>query len=113
DLQLRAYVGMTLAFAEEWPRARSVLSELIADCQRWAPAMLPYPLISHGWLERGTGDWDAAVTDLEVAIQRSAESGRANDECWAPGWTRRRCSNGSRRRHHVRQRAASRFDAGR
>jgi DNA-binding CsgD family transcriptional regulator len=83
DLQLRAYVGMTLAFAEDWPRARAVLSELIAECQRWAPAMLPYPLISQAWLERGTGDWAAAVTDLEVAIQRSAESGRANDECWA------------------------------
>jgi DNA-binding CsgD family transcriptional regulator len=91
DLQLRAYVGMTLAFAEEWPRARSVLTELIADCQRLAPAMLPYPLISQAWLERGTGEWAAAVTDLEVAIQRSAESGRANDECWAHsilGWIR-------------------------
>jgi len=83
DLQLRAYVGMTLAFAEEWLRARPVLTELIADCQRLAPAMLPYPLISQAWMERGTGDWAAAVTDLEVAIQRSAESGRANDECWA------------------------------
>jgi DNA-binding CsgD family transcriptional regulator/tetratricopeptide (TPR) repeat protein len=83
DLQLRAYVGMTLAFAEEWSRARAVLSELIVDCQRWAPAMLTYPLISQAWLERGTGDWAAAVTDLEVAIQRSAEVGRANDECWA------------------------------
>jgi DNA-binding CsgD family transcriptional regulator len=83
DLQLRAYVGMALAFVEDWPRARAVLSELIADCQRLAPAMLPYPLISQAWLERGSGDWAAAVTDLEVAIQRSAESGRANDECWA------------------------------
>ncbi len=91
DLQLRAYVGMTLAFVEDWPLARTVLSELIADCQRWAPAMLPYPLISQAWLERGTGDWAAAITDLEVAIQRSAESGRANDECWAHsilGWIR-------------------------
>ena len=91
DLQLRAYVGMTLAFAEEWARAREVLGELIADCERAAPAMLPYPLVSQGWLERGTGDWAAAVTNLEVAIRRSAEGGRANDECWAHsiiGWVR-------------------------
>ena len=38
--------------------------------------------MSQGWLERGTGDWTAAVTDLEVAVQRSVEGGRANDECW-------------------------------
>ncbi|HEX2588722.1 MAG TPA: AAA family ATPase [Gaiellales bacterium] len=91
DLQLRAYVGMTLAFAEEWIRARQVLGELIADCERAAPAMLPYPLVSLAWLERGTGDWAAAVTNLEVAIRRSAEGGRANDECWAHsiiGWIR-------------------------
>src|SRR4051794_8856464 len=50
DLQLRAYVGMTLAFAEEWERAREVLGELIADCERAAPAMLPYPLVSLAWL---------------------------------------------------------------
>ena len=91
DLQLRAYVGMTLAFAEEWERARQVLGELIADCERAAPAMLPYPLVSQAWLERGTGGWTAAVTNLEVAIRRSAEGGRANDECWAHsiiGWIR-------------------------
>jgi len=91
DLQLRAYVGMTLAFAEEWPRATQVLGELIADCERAAPAMLPYPLVSQAWVERGTGDWAAAVTNLEVAIRRSAEGARANDECWAHsimGWIR-------------------------
>ena len=83
DLQLRAYLGLGLAFAEEWQRAREVLAELIADCERTAPALVTYPLISQGWLERGTGRWDAAVTDLEVALQRSVEAGRANDECWA------------------------------
>jgi DNA-binding CsgD family transcriptional regulator len=91
DLQLRAYVGMTLAFAEEWDRARTVLGELVAECERRAPAMLPYPLVSQAWLERGTGDWAAAVTNLEIAIRRSRESGRANDECWAHsilGWIR-------------------------
>ncbi len=82
DLQLRAYLGMTLAFAEEWERARSVLSELVADCQRWAPAMLPYPLVALGWLERGTGSWSSAVTNLEIAVQRAAETGRSNDEAW-------------------------------
>ena len=91
DLQLRAYLGMTLAFAEEWPQARQVLADLVADCQRWAPAMLPYPLVSLGWLERGAGDWAAAVTNLEIAIQRAAETGRANDEAWGLsilGWIR-------------------------
>ncbi|HEU0194195.1 MAG TPA: helix-turn-helix transcriptional regulator, partial [Gaiellales bacterium] len=91
DLQLRAYLGMTLAFADEWPRARRVLADLIADCQRWAPAMLPYPLVSLGWLERGAGDWAAAVTNLEIAVQRASETGRANDEAWGLsilGWIR-------------------------
>ena len=91
DLQLRAYLGMTLAFAEEWPRARQVLADLVADCQRWAPAMLPYPLVSLGWLERGAGDWAAAVTNLEIAVQRAVETGRANDEAWGLsilGWIR-------------------------
>jgi DNA-binding CsgD family transcriptional regulator len=91
DLQLRAYLGMTLAFADEWPRARGVLTDLVADCQRWAPAMLPYPLVSLGWLERGSGDWAAAVTNLEIAVQRATETGRANDEAWGLsilGWIR-------------------------
>jgi DNA-binding NarL/FixJ family response regulator len=83
DLQLRAYLGMTLAFAEEWERARSVLTGLVADCERLAPAMLPYPLVALGWLQRGTGEWGPAVTNLELAIRYSAESGRDNDECWA------------------------------
>ena len=82
DLQLRAYLGLGLAFAEEWDRAGEVLSELIADCELRAPALVTYPLVSQGWLERGIGDWTAAVTDLEVAVQRSVEGGRANDECW-------------------------------
>ncbi len=91
DLQLRAYVGMTLAFAEEWQRAGGVLGELIEDCERTAPATLPYPLVAQAWLERGTGNWAAAVTNLEVAIRRASEAGRANDECWAHsviGWIR-------------------------
>jgi ATP/maltotriose-dependent transcriptional regulator MalT len=53
--------------------------------------MLPYPLVSLGWLERGAGDWAAAVTNLEIAIQRAAETGRANDEAWGLsilGWIR-------------------------
>ena len=83
DLQLRSYLGMTLAFAAEWDRARSVLADTVAACERVAPAMLPYPLTAQGWLERGTGQWTAAVGDLELAIERSRETGRANDETWA------------------------------
>ena len=81
DLQLRSYLGMTLAFAAEWDRAPSVLADTVAACERAAPAMLPYPLTAQGWLERGTGD--GAVGDLELAIERSRETGRANDETWA------------------------------
>lgn len=83
DLQLRAYLGMTLAFAEEWDRARRVLTALVTDCERLAPAMLPYPLVALGWLQRGAGEWGPAVTNLELAIRQSAETGRDNDECWA------------------------------
>ena len=83
DLQLRSYLGMTLAFAAEWDRARSVLADTVAACERVAPAMLAYPLTAQGWLERGTGQWAAAVGDLELAIERSRETGRANDETWA------------------------------
>jgi DNA-binding CsgD family transcriptional regulator/tetratricopeptide (TPR) repeat protein len=74
---------MTLAFAAEWDRARSVLADTVAACERAAPAMLPYPLTAQGWLERGTGQWTAAAGDLELAIERSRETGRANDETWA------------------------------
>jgi DNA-binding NarL/FixJ family response regulator len=83
DLQLRAYLGMTLAFAEEWERAQRFLTALVADCERLAPAVLPYPLVALGWLQRGTGEWGAAVTNLELAVRYSAEAGRDNDECWA------------------------------
>jgi ATP/maltotriose-dependent transcriptional regulator MalT len=60
-----------------------VLTALVADCERLAPAMLPYPLVALGWLQRGTGEWGPAATNLELAIRYSAESGRDNDECWA------------------------------
>ena len=83
DLQLQAYLGMVLAFAEEWEAARRVIADTVAACERSAPGLLPYPLTSQAWLERGTGEWPAAVADLELAIERCRDTGRANDEAWA------------------------------
>jgi tetratricopeptide (TPR) repeat protein len=104
DLQLRAYLGMTLAFAEEWDRARKVLTALVADCERLAPAMLPYPLVALGWLQRGTGEWGPAATNLELAIRYSAEGGRDNDECWAHSvlaWIRAAQGRADEVHHHI------------
>src|SRR5207342_3939701 len=46
DLQLRAYLGMTLAFAERIEAATDTLDVLIDECEQSAPGALTYPLIS-------------------------------------------------------------------
>jgi DNA-binding CsgD family transcriptional regulator len=82
DLQLRAYVCMTLAFAERIDRAGAALDELIDECEQTAPGALTYPLISRAWLRRITGAWDGAQADCQRAVRLARQLGRANDECW-------------------------------
>jgi DNA-binding CsgD family transcriptional regulator len=82
DLQLRAYVCMTLAFAERIERAGAALDELIDECEQTAPGALTYPLISRAWLRRITGAWDGAQADCQRAVRLARQLGRANDECW-------------------------------
>jgi DNA-binding CsgD family transcriptional regulator len=82
DLQLRAYLGMTLAFAERVPLAAETLDELIDECEQVAPGALTYPLISRAWLRRITGAWEGAQADGQRAVRLARQLGRANDECW-------------------------------
>jgi DNA-binding CsgD family transcriptional regulator len=82
DLQLRAYLGMSLAFAERVDRARRVLDELIDECEQSAPGALTYPLISRSWLRRFCGAWAGAQADAQRAVRLAQQLGRAGDECW-------------------------------
>ena len=82
DLQLRAYLGMTLAFAERVERATEVLDGLIAECEHSAPGALTYPLVSRAWLRRLCGAWPGAQADAQRAVRIAAQLGRAGDECW-------------------------------
>jgi DNA-binding CsgD family transcriptional regulator len=82
DLQLRAYLGMTLAFAERIEAASDTLDELIDECEQSAPGALTYPLISRAWLRRTTGAWEGAQADGHRAVRLARQLGRANDECW-------------------------------
>ena len=82
DLQLRAYLGMTLAFAERMPIAAETLDELIDECEQAAPGALTYPLISRAWLRRISGAWEGAQADGQRAVRLARQLGRANDECW-------------------------------
>ena len=82
DLQLRAYLGMTLAFAERIEAASETLDELIDECEQSAPGALTYPLISRAWLRRTTGAWEGAQADGQRAVRLARQLGRANDECW-------------------------------
>jgi DNA-binding CsgD family transcriptional regulator len=84
DAQLRAYLGMVLAFDEQMDAARVVLAPL-ADQARAHSATggLVFPLISLGWIDRSLGRWPQATAGLSEATQIAAEGGRPNDECWA------------------------------
>jgi DNA-binding CsgD family transcriptional regulator len=82
DLQLRAYLGMTLAFAERVDRATEVLDELVDECEESAPGALTYPLISRAWLRRSCGAWAGAQADAQRAVRLARQLGRAGDECW-------------------------------
>ena len=82
DLQLRAYLGMTLAFAERVPLASAALDELIGECEETAPGALTYPLVSRAWLRRITGAWEGARADGQRAVRLARQLSRANDECW-------------------------------
>jgi DNA-binding CsgD family transcriptional regulator len=82
DLQLRAYLGMTLAFAERTDTASRTLDELIDECEQSAPGALTYPLISRAWLRRTTGAWEGAQADGQRAVRLARQLERANDECW-------------------------------
>ncbi len=82
DLQLRAYLGMTLAFAERVGRATEVLDGLIDECEQSAPGALTYPLVSRAWLRRLCGAWPGAQADAQRAVRIARQLGRAGDECW-------------------------------
>ena len=82
DLQLRAYLCMTLAFAERIDRAGAALDDVIDECEQAAPGALTYPLISRAWLRRITGAWEGAQADSQRAVRLARQLGRANDECW-------------------------------
>jgi DNA-binding CsgD family transcriptional regulator len=82
DLQLRAYLGMTLAFAERVERATGVLDGLIDECEHSAPGALTYPLVSRAWLRRLCGAWPGAQADAQRAVRIAAQLGRTGDECW-------------------------------
>jgi DNA-binding CsgD family transcriptional regulator len=82
DVQLQAYLGMTLAFAERIETASEALDELIDECEQSAPGALTYPLISRAWLRRTTGAWDGAQADGQRAVRLARQLGRANDACW-------------------------------
>jgi DNA-binding CsgD family transcriptional regulator len=82
DLQLRAYLGMVLAFAERLGPAESTLDQLIDECEGSAPGALTYPLISRSWLRRITGAWDGAQADAQRAVRLARQLGRRSDECW-------------------------------
>ena len=82
DLQLRAYLGMTLAFAERVDRAAQALDALIDECEQTAPGALTYPLISRAWLRRLCGAWAGAQADAQRAVRLAHELGRWSDECW-------------------------------
>ncbi len=82
DLQLRAYLGMTLAFAERVERAAEVLDGLIDECEQSAPGALTYPLVSRAWLRRLCGAWPGAQADAQRAVRIAGQLGRAGDECW-------------------------------
>jgi DNA-binding CsgD family transcriptional regulator len=84
DAQLRAYLGLVLAFAEEHERAEAVLGSLITQArQASAPGILPYPLIASAWVDRATGRWAQATATLSEAIGITQETGDVNDRCWA------------------------------
>jgi DNA-binding CsgD family transcriptional regulator len=82
DIQLRAYLGMTLAFAEHLERASATLNEVIEECEQSAPGALTYPLISRAWVRRILGAWEGAQADGQRAVRLARQLGRANDECW-------------------------------
>jgi len=82
DPQLRAYLCMTLAFAERIDRAGTALDDVIDECEQAAPGALTYPLISRAWLRRITGAWEGAQADCQRAVRLARQLGRANDECW-------------------------------
>jgi DNA-binding CsgD family transcriptional regulator len=82
DLQLRAYLGMTLAFAERVRLASDTLEALIGECEHAAPGALTYPLISRAWLRRITGAWEGAQADGQRAVRLARQLRRSNDECW-------------------------------
>ncbi len=80
DLQLRAYLGMTLAFAERVDRAMQALDALIDECEQTAPGALTYPLISRAWLQRLCGAWAGSQADAQRAVRLAHELGRASDK---------------------------------
>jgi DNA-binding CsgD family transcriptional regulator len=84
DAQLRAYLGMVLAFDEQMGAARAVLAPLVDQARAHsASGGLVFPLISLGWIDRSLGRWPQATAGLSEAAQIAAEGGRPNDECWA------------------------------
>ena len=84
DERIRGYLGMVLAFNEEFDDARSILDGLVQQARRQAaPGALEFPLVCVGWVNRTTGRWSDAVAALYESVELASELARGNDECWA------------------------------
>jgi DNA-binding NarL/FixJ family response regulator len=83
DEQIRGYLGLVLAFSEEFEDGRQVLTELVQRARRQsAPGALEFPLISLAWIDRTTGRWTDAAASLHEGCGLASELARRNDECW-------------------------------
>ncbi|MGN6380065.1 MAG: AAA family ATPase, partial [Gaiellales bacterium] len=83
DEQIRGYLGLVLAFSEEFDDGRQVLAELVQRARRQsAPGALEFPLISLAWIDRTTGRWPDAAASLHEGCALADELARRNDECW-------------------------------
>jgi DNA-binding CsgD family transcriptional regulator len=105
DEQIRGYLGLVLAFSEEFDDGRQVLTELVQRARRQsAPGALEFPLISLAWIDRTTGRWTDAAASLHEGCGLAGELARRNDECWGLSilsWIEAAQGRDEQCRHHV------------
>jgi DNA-binding CsgD family transcriptional regulator len=78
------YVGILLCTVEEYERARSLLSRMVADARATSALLtLAYGLTALGVVETRSGRWLAASTELEEAAELTGLAGSAGDHAWA------------------------------
>ena len=82
DLQLRAYLGMTLAFAERIEAASETLDELIDECEQSAPGRSPTRSSAAPGCGGQPARGRARRPTASAAVRLARQLGRANDECW-------------------------------